>query len=304
MSQTTEIVDGTLTLKIMSILDDTRQDRIEAYLLGELPEKERKAFEEEMNRDEALNRAVVEMKELQADLMALEKDEFMGRLNAIREELESNPSEPLGKEDPTGASPEKEGAPKEDSAGASPEKEGAPKEDSKVASPEKEGKVRAFPRWYLAAAAVILLLIVPFYFILRPNPTLMEQYFEPYENLYSSRGSSDAEIRQALAQYDKGEFKESIVHFDAYLEAVPSDSEAVFYAGIAHLAAGETGDAIALLGSVQTEGFIYRQRARWYLALSYIQAGNTAAAESLLEELSGLETDLGEKAIELLKEIR
>lgn len=269
----------------MSILDDTYHDRIEAYLLGELSEEARTAFEAELARNDDLKNALEEMKELQADMIVLERDNFLDRLNEIKGELEDTANSAATSEDTF------EGE--------------AENEESREFSGEErpKGKVRRFPRWYVAAAAAILLLIVPLYLVLRPPATLVDQYFAPYENLYSNRGSSDAEIKQALADYDDGNFTESITHFDAYLEIEPLDSEAIFYSGIAHLAIGKSEKAIELLSSVDSEGFIYSLRAKWYLSLAYLQKDQKAEARTILEGVKSSKGELGQKASELIDEL-
>ena len=70
-----------------------RHERIEAYLLGELSEAERLAFEEEMQKDEAL-KAEVEQAEAVHKLVVQEsRQELKSRLHEIREE--GPPAKPL-----------------------------------------------------------------------------------------------------------------------------------------------------------------------------------------------------------------
>lgn len=291
MSQTAQVAVGTLTLRIMSLPDDTYHDQIESYLIGEMAEKERKTFEGRMAQDEALQKAVAEMKDLQADMAALEKENFLAQLESIRMELEAEDSE--------------EGSEAEKTLEIKNEEEES-KDDLEV---ESEGKVRSFPRWYFAAAAVILLLIVPFYFILKPSPSLFEQNFEAYPDPYSSRGRITDELREAGVDYRDGKYAESIVHFDTHLEAFPLDSEAVFFSGVAHLAAGESEEAISFLAPLQVTGFLYSSPAQWYLALAYLQADQTDKAKPVLEAISKRKDTLRnknsyrEKASELLKEL-
>lgn len=256
----------------MSLLDDTHTtDRIEAYLLGELSPAEREAFELEMKDNPELLDAVEEMKALQEELVALEREQFVDQLNQIRTELEEGEVQQT---------------------------------DQDTSSPtDPPPSVRKMPRWYFAAAAGLLLLIIPMYLLLKPSDSLFEQYFTPYEDLYSNRGSAEEEIKLALKDYNDGQFKTSLPHFDAYLEQVPSDSEAVFYAGIAHLGAGQSQEASQLLETVTANGFLYQIQAKWYLALSYLESDMSDQAKTILKELANSTNSYQNKAAELLKKL-
>ena len=261
----------------MSALDNNRNvDRIEAYLLGELPVGEVEQFEAEMETDGELKNAVEQMRELQVDLTAWEADQFRTQMEEIRQELEENEEETVGNPPPT-------------------EKEG-PNETK----PPRKG----IPRWYFAVAAGLLLLIIPIYLFLGPSSnTILDRYFEPYEELYTGRGSADEEIKAALADYKAGEFEASLPHFDTYLETAPQDSQATFYSGVAHLAAGEAEEAIPLFRSIMNDEFLFYIPAKWYLALAYIEADKQDDARAILRNLADTDNSYSEKASNLWIEL-
>ncbi len=259
----------------------TYQDRIEAYLLEEMSPDEKLTFEQEMQTDPSLERDVEAMREMHAEIASWEQDAFLEQLNQIREELDANA-------DTSGTD-----------ASSQESDSGNEAETSMGDSPPRKG----LPRWYFAVAAAILLLIVPLYFILRPSPSLFEQYFDPYQDRYTSRASADEEIKQAFSDYNKGQYEESLVHFENYLKVSPSDSQAVFYNGVAHLAAGQPEKAIDQLSTLQQPDFLFFIQAKWYLALAYLQANQTETAKTILESLANSDNSFQQKAGELLEEL-
>lgn len=63
------------------------QDRIEAYLLGELDARENKQFERELDQDPALQQAVSDFQELQSDLQIADEALFLEEMQAIHAEI-------------------------------------------------------------------------------------------------------------------------------------------------------------------------------------------------------------------------
>lgn len=252
----------------MDTPDDTQLDRIEAYLLGELPVPERQQLEEEMDADPDLKTQMDAARTLKAELAALEQEEFMGNLRTVQAELNTAP----------------------DLEDDSPQ--------------EEEEKTRIFrsPKWYLGLAAVILLLVVPLYFVMRPplHQRMFNDYFEAYPNVVTTRGDEEASKQQAMEAYEAGEFANSIPQFEAYLKVVPLDSEMVFFSGVAHLANNQAEEAIGLFSSVENKNFLFFIQVEWYLSLAYIKADRLTSARPLLESLTTYPNSYRDKAKELL----
>jgi len=253
----------------MDTPNESRSERIEAYLLGELSPSEVQGLEAEMENDADFKAEVEAFRTLKSDMEFVEQNDFRNRLAAIQSELD------------------------QETAGDEASEEGVP------------SRIFRSPRWYMGFAAVVILLVIPLYFLLRPplHQRLFNDNFEAYRNTLTSRGG-DAETGKAdaMASYEAGQFKESIPQFEAYLEAVPQDSPMIFYAGVAHLAEGNSERAIDLLSSVDERRFLYFYQVEWYLALAYIQAENWVMARRSLEFLILVGSSNKEKAQQLLED--
>ncbi|MEL6593183.1 MAG: hypothetical protein AAFQ68_24000 [Bacteroidota bacterium] len=165
---------------------------------------------------------------------------------------------------------------------------------------------------YGAAAAIALLLAI----IWGLNQTSLQTdyqalamaQFEPYPSLRQMRGveaEDSALLSQALLAYDQKNYAEAIQLFSRIedsLQLIP----ARFYAGNVHLIQGQAQDAVLVLEPLTNmPDHPYLIQSQWYLALAYLQLeGQAEQALSLLEKVAQTPTEFGQRAKELLQQIR
>lgn len=161
-------------------------------------------------------------------------------------------------------------------------------------------------------AAIILLILVPVFLILKPAPLpqLADRYFEaprsPY--LMVSRGQqtdTESKFNQAFTYYEKGEYSEAAGAIGNLVAENPDKPDLKFYQAISLLATGDTEKSIRLLeecaGASQDN---LDMRSPWYLALAYLTAGDKDKAQHWLQKTIALDDLHREKAKELLDKIR
>ncbi len=118
--------------------------------------------------------------------------------------------------------------------------------------------------------------------------------------------AKDADLKNALDNFEEKYFEASVPQFEAYLERAPEDAEAMLYAGIASLESELYQKADDLLTTVRINEERLFEDATWYLILTKIKVSKTAEAVNLLDELlkKNKEGFYAKEARNLLKKIK
>jgi len=164
-------------------------------------------------------------------------------------------------------------------------------------------------RWLVgisAAAAVIVVILVVRMAFFAPhidNQTLYAQY-SSFENLSVTDRSNqtDSLLNIAVTFFNKGDFKQAIPAFDAYLAAKPDQAHFQLARGYALLQTGDYAAAEKDLLIVENGASAYTSQATWYRALSQLKQGNTDAAKKILSTIQKNEENY-EQAQELLNKL-
>jgi tetratricopeptide (TPR) repeat protein len=161
-------------------------------------------------------------------------------------------------------------------------------------------------------AAVILLILVPVFLILKPTPLaqLADRYFEaprsPY--LMVSRGQqtdTESKFNEAFTHYEKGEYAKAASAIGNLVVENPDKPDLKFYQAISLLATGDTEKSIGLLEECAGESQDNLDiRSPWYLALAYLTTRDKDEAQHWLQKTIALDDLHQEKAKELLEKIR
>jgi len=138
-----------------------------------------------------------------------------------------------------------------------------------------------------AIAASILLLVSVYWLSTKPSAEdLFATNFELYENY--ARPTTRKNLQQALELFQKIEIKDQL----------PEDK---FYLALVNLALYDADTCIELLKSVDHPE--YKKIADWYLALAWLQKGDSKNAKSLLRKINqNPNHPYFEKAREMLKQ--
>ena len=162
-------------------------------------------------------------------------------------------------------------------------------------------------RWYVAAAAVIAILIAILLFQNNSSsltPSELYAAYESFEPLSLERGNSDIDSLFLIANglYNEQQYEAAIPLLEQLLEDEDFDRKAYAYLhlGIAQLKSGKEEAAKNSLQALGSDSSFYLQ-AQWNLALAYLKQGNNEEAKRILEVLETESRTYKSKAQELLE---
>ena len=160
---------------------------------------------------------------------------------------------------------------------------------------------RARLRWLTvaAAAAVLLILVWPWL----TSPSLYEQYAQhPPLALIEKSADAPVDWSQTETAFNTGDCKTASAQLEEYLAQYPEDQLARLYLGICRIELDEGEAARELFSSLLTADVSIRDYAEWYLALSYLRAGEREACRAVLQDIAPAST-LYARAQELLERL-
>lgn len=177
--------------------------------------------------------------------------------------------------------------------------------------PPSAGKTYGWKTWLGIASLALLLGSAAYFtaretgFLLSKTQELSRSRLQALENVLflSNEGQNETSLREGMRQYDAGNYKQAAKQLQTYLNARPDDAARV-YLGVARLMDHQPEKAIqALQFPANSPEPPIREAALWYLALAYLEAGNTNKAEATLRLLppDGL---YGLQAAELLQNLK
>ncbi len=165
-------------------------------------------------------------------------------------------------------------------------------------SPKAATQVRRLPRSFIAIAATLALIVTAFFLVRNSqgassDALLAQALSTPYPSVYDQNKSGDPQdIRASIgALYQAGDYEAVIETAQALIDqsntANPLD---YFMLGLANLYQDVPNYAAAITALNQTKAFNtgsnITQQTDWYLALSYLSAGEVENARRLLEGIS------------------
>ena len=231
---------------------DENWDLIEAYLRNEMNGKERKNFETKLAENADLRKEFDLHKEVHSTLGQPGEHAFRRVLDEIANDWQDRPSV-----------------------------------DPKPAEQKRRLSIRIMS---IAATAAILLGAI--FWLFKPTDgDVFSRHFEPYAMVLTERApekmtSEGVLVAEAIKRYDSGNYSDAAASFETLAELNPGALSYLFYAGVSHLASGDTGSAIVIFKSlVEMPDHLLIEQSRWYLALAYMKSGNSELARSTLEEI-------------------
>jgi tetratricopeptide (TPR) repeat protein len=238
------------------------QEKIDAYLEGQLSEEDKIAFEKMLSEDSELVAEVEEQKVINLGIAMHDLQEVKNELVEINEMVGQIKKKVKIDYDETETNPEK---------------------SAQIIS------LNSHRKKYFAAAAILVLLIIPIYFLFLQTPKtdrLFSQNFEPYPNVITHRGDDvQTDIYKAMGLYDRGQYEDGLQLFEKIRASSNADPRITLYTGICYLAESETDKAILLFQKVIKEGLVFNSEANWYLALSFVKNKQLQEAIPILENL-------------------
>lgn len=159
--------------------------------------------------------------------------------------------------------------------------------------------------WAGAAASLLLITGIWFYFLRDNGPSLAQAYFHPLPNLVSPvvrsadrAGESDAAFRA----YEDGRYAQAAKEF----KKGGGNPHAALYQAICYLAIDSTGAALHILEgfSASDEDLPWETYRKWYLGITFMKIGEKQKAQALFKELAAYTNPVQEKAAEILEKLR
>lgn len=167
-------------------------------------------------------------------------------------------------------------------------------------------KVKSFKIW-CAAASIVLICGLGFYFTQNSTSAIYDDYYQSYPNVVSPtvRGENSDDIKsEAFFEYDNGNYTKSFELFSKIYD-VEQDDYALFYKGLSLMELQQTKDAIATFNQFDlNKNNAFTPFVKWYLALSYIKENQKGKAIPLLKTLSETENQQQEMAKKLLSDLQ
>jgi tetratricopeptide (TPR) repeat protein len=166
-------------------------------------------------------------------------------------------------------------------------------------------KVKSFKIWY-AAASIILVCGIGFYFTQKTPTTIYDDYYQTYPNVVAPtvRGENNEDIKsEAFFEYDNGNYEKSLELFSK-IYAVERDNYALFYKALSLMELKKTKDAISTFNAFDlSKNNSFTPFVKWYLALSYVKENQKEKAIPLLKSLTETDNPQQESARKLLSEL-
>lgn len=159
--------------------------------------------------------------------------------------------------------------------------------------------------WMGAAASLLLLSGIWFYFLRDNGPSLAQAYFHPLPNLVSPVVRSTDSAREsdaAFRAYEDGRYAEAVRAF----KKAGEKPYAALYGAVSYLAIDSTRAALHILNSFSATDHdlpleTYR---KWYLGIAFLKTGEKEKARALFTELAAYTNPVQEKAVEILEKLR
>ncbi|MFH6992010.1 tetratricopeptide repeat protein [Flavobacterium sp. FlaQc-48] len=144
-------------------------------------------------------------------------------------------------------------------------------------------KVVLMRPWYYAAAASIIILFGLFFFDYN-NPSF-DDYNNPETASFVERGDSDAALKEAQTAFNDGKYTTAIPLFEAILKENNTPEIQYFY-GVSLLEESKYTKAETVFNGLISGTSVYKEKAKWNLALSKLKQKKYAACKEVLQTIS------------------
>jgi len=160
---------------------------------------------------------------------------------------------------------------------------------------------------YYAAAAVIAILIV-FQFMFKQSPNSEELYYsyvamEDLPSFVTRNDSAETEAVKAQELFDKNQYDACIPLFQDLLMSNPKDSRLYLYLGIAQAEMENYEESLRVFDKLINSDLLDAEKGYWYKALTYLKMEDEEKALATLHKIESESLYHAEKAAELIDAI-
>jgi predicted Zn-dependent protease len=163
---------------------------------------------------------------------------------------------------------------------------------------KKETKVIAFKPWYYAVAATIVV-VIGMWMMMQNDPSYSD--FNQHETaIFVERSDSNENLRLAQEAFNRKDYPKAVEAFDKIQDV--RKPELQFFYAISLIETNNYAKAELFLDQLRSGNSVYKDRATWYLALSYLKQDKREDCKLMLNEIPSGAEDY-DKAQQLLKEL-
>lgn len=148
----------------------------------------------------------------------------------------------------------------------------------------KKPKVIGLKPWYFAVAASVAVMFGLFFFNYNQNPAFAD-YNHPEQASFAERGSEDGPLKNAEKEFNAKRYSLAIPHFEAVL-AKGKTPEIQYYYGVSLLEQSQYLKAEAVFNELSAGNSAYKEKAKWYLALSKLKQRDYEGCKKILQTIS------------------
>lgn len=157
---------------------------------------------------------------------------------------------------------------------------------SKLNAQQEEVTIKKpFSFYKLAIAASVALLLGFFVF----NQFLGDPSYSDFANYdqisLTVRGTNDALLKEAEKAFNTKNYEEANLLFNQILKEDSSNTEIQLYKSITLIEINQFSEADELLSGISEGNSIYKNKAKWYLALSKLKQDNFEACKTVLKNI-------------------
>ncbi|MBE8725111.1 tetratricopeptide repeat protein [Flavobacterium hungaricum] len=150
---------------------------------------------------------------------------------------------------------------------------------------KKKTKVVSIQPWYYAtAAASIIIIFGLFFFRYDQNPSFKD-YNNPESAYFTERGVAEETLKKAEDDFNGKRYAKAIPLFETILKENHSPEIQYFY-GISLVEESHYKKAEAVLNELISGNSIFKEKAKWYLALSKLKQRDYKACKEVLLTIS------------------
>jgi len=149
---------------------------------------------------------------------------------------------------------------------------------------KKKHKTASLKPWYFAVAISIIVMFGLFFFDYRHYPNF-EDYNHPESAYFTERGVSEAILKQAENNFNGKRYEIAIPIFEMILKENNSDEIKYFYA-VSLLQVSKYVKAETIFKELEAGNSVYKEKAKWNLALSKLKQGKYNECKAILQTIS------------------
>ena len=171
--------------------------------------------------------------------------------------------------------------------------------DTYFSSNKKSG----LPRYMVAAMISILVVLGGYWFMGSGEVSFDDYYLQSDMPSLVSRADGESTLKNIALNYNEGDFKAALNHYEGYLNSGVDVNEKVYlYGGMAYLQLGQSDKALTAFEKLSSSSNIDASKGLWFSALVYLKDNNIESLKKVLDEIMSDASNFKYKEAKALRE--